>query len=130
MTNDEFKKLKELIRSEVRPVKETTEILGKRVREIGVQQTLTLGLVRTMKDLQSVMNEKLDEHDAKLDEHGEKLDSLVLAVAEVQDRTKILGDIHSLVQDNTRRSEDLESRVDNLEPRVSALEAVVAKRSS
>lgn len=122
MTSDEIKKLKEIIHAEVRPVREMVEIVKRQVKSIDMGQTLSSGQLRSIREMQSVMNDKLDQHTEVLESHTASLGNL-------EQMIPAIGDIHEMVEDFRKEQRSLEARVDNLEPRVHALEIVVSKRS-
>lgn len=66
MTDEEIRKLKAIIKEEVRPVKELVEVIGQKVREVSAEQSFTATQMRAIRDQSSVMNEKLDSHTASL----------------------------------------------------------------
>lgn len=64
----------------------------------------------------------LEQHDnqfksisAKLDEHTEKLDSLMLDMVDVQKKTDVLPDYHSMIKDTREEIKDHEQRIEALE---------------
>lgn len=60
MTDDDLKKLQKLIKDEIRPVKEVTEIIQSKMSGFDLYQRSTSINVRNLKDQLSVVNEKLD----------------------------------------------------------------------
>lgn len=74
MNDSDFKKLRELIKEEIRLVKEIVEVIKKKVDNQEFHIDVTSGNVRSMKEQQSVMNEKLDSHSASLVSIESKLD--------------------------------------------------------
>lgn len=77
MTDDDLKKIQKLVKDEIRPVKEIVEILQSKMVKLDFNQTGTVSSVRSVKDQQSVMNEKLDSHSASLVNIESKLDAKV-----------------------------------------------------
>ncbi len=76
----------------------------------------------TLKQLEEVLdkklkpiNERFNNIDKKLDEHSDKLDALVLDVIDIQKKTDVLPDLHSMIKDTKEKVDDLEERVDRLE---------------
>lgn len=59
--NDELKKIGEVVRETVRPLKELIEILSSKVNKQELYVVTTASNVKSLKDQQSVINEKLDE---------------------------------------------------------------------
>ena len=98
MTDDEIKKLKDIIKDEVRPVKELVEVIGQKVREVSAEQSFTTTQMRAIRDQSSVMNEKLDSHTASL--------------VTIEDTLKGYGDMYKV---NKEKTEDLDERVGVIE---------------
>lgn len=74
MTDDDFKKLKQLVKEEIRPVKEIVELIKKKVDNQELYIDVTSHNTRAVKEQQSVINEKLDSHSAALVNIEAKLD--------------------------------------------------------
>lgn len=74
MTDDDFKKLKQLVREELRPVKEIVELIKKKVDNQELHIDVTSHNTRVVKEQQSVINEKLDSHSAAFVNIEAKLD--------------------------------------------------------
>lgn len=66
MNDEDLKKLRELIKEEIRPVKDIVEVIKKKVDGHDLYLHSTSGNVRSIKEQQSVMNDKLDSHTASL----------------------------------------------------------------
>lgn len=71
------------------------------------------------------VNKKLDDNGnqfmsitSKLDEHSIKLDSLMLDMVDVQKKTDVLPDLHSMIKDTKEKVDELQERVDRLETAV------------
>lgn len=75
MNDSDLKKLRALIKEEIRPVKEIVEIIKKKVDNQELHIHVTTENVRSVKEQQSVINEKLDSHSASLVSIESKLDS-------------------------------------------------------
>ncbi len=75
MNDTDFKKLKELIKEEIRSVKDIVEVIKKKVDNQELHIHVTTENVRTVKEQQSVMNDKLHSHSASLVNIESKLDS-------------------------------------------------------
>lgn len=75
MNDSDLKKLRELIKEEIRPVKEIVEIIKKKVDSQELHIHVTTENVRSVKEQQSVINEKLDSHSASLVNIESKLDA-------------------------------------------------------
>ena len=83
----------------------------------------------TLKQIEEVLdkklepiNKKLGEHDGqfksivtKLGEHSDKLDALTLDMINVQKKTDLLPDLHSLIKDTREEVNKLDERIDRLE---------------
>lgn len=61
------------------------------------------------------ISRKLDEHSRKLDEHSRKLDALTLDVINVQQKTDLIPDLHSMIVDTRDKVLELDQRVTVLE---------------
>lgn len=66
MNDSDLKKLRVLIKEEIRPVKEIVEVIKKKVDNQELHIHVTTENVRSVKEQQSVMNEKLDSHSVSL----------------------------------------------------------------
>ncbi len=115
MTNDDLKKLRILLKDEIKPLKELLEITSHKVKQIDMSQTIMSSQVSRVKDQVSVMNEKLDDHTAKLDlhtakldEHSSKLDIHTESLVTIEDTLKSYRDMYVI---NNEKSEDLDERV-------------------
>lgn len=75
MNDDDLKKLRELIKEEIRPIKDIVEMTKKEVDSQEIFLHSTTENVRTIKEQQSIMNSKLDSHSASLIDIESKLDS-------------------------------------------------------
>lgn len=74
MANDDLKKLTQLFKEEIRGVKDIVEIMKRKVDTIQMFQSTASDNIRLIKEQQSLMNEKLDNHTAALIEIESKLD--------------------------------------------------------
>lgn len=74
---------------------------------------------KTAKALELILDKKFDQKlepiHKKLDEHSTKLDSLMLDMFDVQKKTDVLPDLHSMIKDTKEKVDELEERVDRLE---------------
>lgn len=123
MTNDDLKKLKILLKDEIKPLKELLEITSHKVKQIDMGQTLMSSQVGRLRDQVSVINEKLDDHSAKLDahtskldQHSSKLDIHTESLVTIEDTLKSYRDMYVI---NNEKSEDLDVRVTVIEDRLS-----------
>lgn len=119
MTDDEIRKLKAIIKEEVKPVKELAEITNQKVRSIDGSQMLMSSQLRRVGDQISVMNEKLDKHTDILDrhtnilnKHTETLGSHTASLVIIEDTLKGYGDMYKV---NKAKTEDLDARVGIIE---------------
>lgn len=119
MTNDDLKKLKILLKDEIKPLKELLEITSHKVKQIDLGQTLMSSQVGRLRDQVSVINEKLDDHSgkldahtAKLDQHSSKLDIHTESLVTIEDTLKSYKDMYVI---NNEKSEDLDVRVTVIE---------------
>lgn len=74
MANDDFKKLSQLFKEEIRGVKDIIEVIKHKVDTMQMFQSTASDNIRLIKEQQSLMNEKLDNHTAALIEIESKLD--------------------------------------------------------
>ncbi len=86
MNDEDLKKLRELIKEELRPTKDLVEMTKKKVDSQQLFLTTTAENVRLIKEQQSLMNEKL----------GQQSESLVT----IESTNKIYGDMYKLNNDN------------------------------
>lgn len=61
MNDEELKKLKELIKGELREIKDLVEVIKHKVDTQQMFQSTASGNIRLMKEQQSIMNEKLGD---------------------------------------------------------------------
>lgn len=99
MNEDQLlKKIQQLIKEEIRPIKDIAELTKKKVDSHDIFLHSTVENVRSIKELQSLMNEKLDQH----------TESLI----NIEHTNKIYGDMYKLNNDNMKR---LKRRIEKLE---------------
>lgn len=99
MNEDELlKKIQQLIKEEIRPVKDIAELTKKKVDSQDLFLHSTAENVRRIKEQQSLMNEKLDQH----------TESLI----NIEHTNNIYGDMYKLNNDNIKK---LERRIEKLE---------------
>ena len=89
MSDEEIKKLQKLLRDEIRPVKELVEIIKNKVDSQGLFINVTSDNVRSTKEQQYLMNDKLDEH----------RESLVT----IENKINIYGDMYKLYNDSMNK---------------------------
>lgn len=108
MTDQDLKKIKKVLKELVTPVKELVEITNHRVKKVETGQTILQISADKIKDQQSVMNEKLDEHTEKLDNH-------TAALMKIEDTLEGYADMYKV---NKEDNERLEQRVEAIETQV------------
>ncbi|OGD86084.1 hypothetical protein A3B51_03565 [Candidatus Curtissbacteria bacterium RIFCSPLOWO2_01_FULL_41_18] len=73
----------------------------------------------TLKKIEEVLDKKLDQKlesiKKKLDEHSDKLDALTLDMIDVQKKTDLLPDLHSMIKGTKEKVDDHEERIQRLE---------------
>ena len=67
MNDENLKKIRKALRDEIRPLKETVEVIKSKVDKLELFQSSTSSQVRSIRDQQSVINEKIDEINHKTD---------------------------------------------------------------
>lgn len=106
MANDDLiKQIQKVVKDEIRPVKELVEILKNKVDQIELFQNVTMNQTRTIKDQQSVMNEKLTEMQ-------ETLDANTASVVTIEKEIKGYGDMYKINDSNIRK---MQKRLEPLE---------------
>lgn len=81
---------------------------------------------KTIKELEAVLDKKFDQklkpinqklagHDDQFKSISQKLDSLTLDMIDVQKKTDLIPDIHSLIKDTREKVEEQEQRIEALE---------------
>ena len=69
-----------------------------------------------LKQIEVLLDKKLNPIKKTLEEHSTKLDSLTLDMVDVQKKTDVIADIHSLIGDVKEKVNDHEERISQLEP--------------
>ncbi len=87
MKKSDLQEIGSLIEEKLEPIKKTLELHDNQFKSISV----------------------------KLDEHSQKLDSLMLDMVDVQKKTDVLPDYHSLIKDTRENVKDHEQRIEALE---------------
>ncbi|MDO8570634.1 MAG: hypothetical protein Q7R97_03555 [Candidatus Daviesbacteria bacterium] len=113
MNQDDLKKLKKVIKDELRSVKELVEITKKKVGGQELSLLSTSSNVRTIKEQISVMNEKLDEHSVILEkltktlsEHTDLLENQIRpSVITTETQIKIYADMYKVNNSNGKKPE-------------------------
>lgn len=87
---------------DLKKIRDLVEIVVKKIRGVETQQGVIAKQVRVIKDQQSVMNDKLDNHTA--------------ALMKIEDTLEGYADMYKVNKEN---SEELEERVEALEDKLS-----------
>lgn len=68
-----------------------------------------------LREIGSIIEEKLEPIKKVLDEHTDKLDALTLDMITVQKKTDALPDLYSMIKDTREKVNEHNDRLDNLE---------------
>lgn len=100
MTQDELKQLQKLIKEELRPLKDLAELTKRKVDKQELFIQVASENTRTIKEQQSVMNEKLDGLEEGVSKLDKKTDTILKFAEEVDkvafDHEKRLRKIESI----------------------------------
>lgn len=77
MSDEDLKKIRESIKDVIRPLKELTEVLKNKVDSQDIFIHSTAGNIRSVKEQQSVINEKLDGVRREVDEMKDTINKRV-----------------------------------------------------
>lgn len=116
MTNEDLKRIGELIDSRMRSLKDMVEIVRNKVDRQEMTVLNTAENVRTIRDQQSIMNGKLDEHGEALDQVKETLGSHTASLMRLE--SELPGYKDAWVT-NRQRNEQLTKRVARIEKHLS-----------
>lgn len=108
MTDEELKKLKQIIKDEIRPVKDIVEMTKKKVDSQQIFLHSTAENVREIKEQQSIMN-------GKMDDMQDTLDSNTASVMEIEKTLKSYADSYKINQHNIER---VDTRLANVEKKL------------
>ena len=104
MNQDDIKTFQKLIKDELRPIKELVEVTKKKVDGQELFLHSTAANVRSIKEQQSVMNEKLDDHTKTLAEHTKILENQVLpSLTTIKTGIKGYKDMYQINDSNVRK---------------------------
>lgn len=110
MNQDDIKVFQKLIKDELRPIKDLMEVTKKKVDNQELFLHTTAANVRSIKEQQSVMNEKLDELNNAIEnpETGLKrlnkgLDTNTAAVVDLERTVKGYADMYQINDSNVRK---------------------------
>lgn len=114
MTDDALVKIiQKAVKDEVRPLKDQVEIVKSKLNSRDFFQSVATENTRTIKEQQSVMNEKLDTLQGDLSEVKELQENRIYpSVVETEHTIKTYGDAYKVNDDNARK---LEKRIIVLE---------------
>jgi hypothetical protein len=114
MTDDQLiKVIQKAVKDEVRPLKDQVEIVKSKVNSRDFFQTVASENTRTIKEQQSIMNEKLDTLQDDLKEVKElQANRIYPSVVHTEQTIEAFGDAYKINDDNARK---LEKRVVTLE---------------
>lgn len=104
--DDLLKKLQKLIKEELRSIRDMVELTKKKVDSQELFLHTTSENVRFIKEQQSIINEKLDEHTRILE------DQVLPSVVTIETEIKAYGDMYKINNSNARK---LEKRIEVLE---------------
>ncbi|TSC86727.1 MAG: hypothetical protein G01um10147_808 [Microgenomates group bacterium Gr01-1014_7] len=101
MSDEDVKKLSQLIEKVITPVKEIVEIIKHKVERVEFLQIGYNNDIRTVRELQSVMNKKLD----KLDELEESLQANTASVVQIEAILTGYGDMYKINKSDALKHE-------------------------
>lgn len=119
VSDDDTKKLEDLLKKTIRPVKELVEVLKSKVDKQQLYLVTTSSDVKSIKEQQSVMNEKLDAHGEKLEILWDQVERVTVDLTEVKEaqslHTAVLNRIESKVDNNSEDTKKLDKRLAEVE---------------
>lgn len=98
MNDEDIKKLRVLIKEEVRTIKDIVEVTKKKVDSQELHVHVTAENVRRIKEQQSIINEKLDDIKDVQEQHTESL-------VTIESKIGIYEDMYKLNNDNMKKLE-------------------------
>lgn len=104
MSNDDTKKLEDLLKVAVRPLKELVEALKSKVDHQELYLVATSSNVKAIKEQQSVMNEKLDAQGEKLGILCDQVERVTVDLTEVRENQESQTTILKRIEDNFDKS--------------------------
>lgn len=108
-----LKAIQKTVKDEIRPLKDQVEIVKSKLNSRDFFQSVATENTRTIKEQQSLMNEKLDTLQEDLNEVKELQETRIYpSVVEIEHTIKAYGDAYKINDDNARK---LEKRVVTLE---------------
>src|SRR3989344_979817 len=108
-----IKTIQKAVKDEVRPLKDQVEIIKSKVNSRDFFQTVASENTRTIKEQQSIMNEKLDTLQEDLNGIKELQENRIYpSVVHTENTIQAFGDAYKINDDNARK---LEKRVVTLE---------------
>lgn len=89
MGNEETKKLEDLLKGAIRPLKELVEVLKSKVDHQELYLVATSSNVKSIKEQQSVINEKLDTQGKKLDILWDQVEKVTMDLEDVKENQEL-----------------------------------------
>ena len=108
MTGDDLKKLRELVKDELRPVKDLVEMTKKKVDGQDIFLHTTAENVRRIKEQQALMNEKVDDLRKGLEIIDESVSANTASLIEIERTLESYAESYQINQLNIER---LDSRL-------------------
>ena len=112
MTDEDTKKLEEVIKNTIRPLKELVEVLKSKVNHQNIYLTSTSSNIRSVKEQQSVINEKLDEVQQTIKGNAKKLDALWDQTVKLTENSEEIKDALKFHKTSTNNTDNNVKRVD------------------
>lgn len=122
MSNEEAKKLEDLLKGVIRPLKELVEVLKSKVDHQELYLMATSSNVKSIKEQQSVINEKLDAQGKKLGILWDQVEKVTMDLEEVKEmqdlHTAVLKRIETKVEGNYDDIKKADKRLTKAENRL------------
>lgn len=110
MTDEDLKKIQKLIKDEIRPVKDIVEVTKKKVDSQEAPLHLSTLNDRSIKDQQSIMNEKLDDIKSRLDDPdtglqriNDRLDANTASLMTIEQEIGVYKEMSQINGDNIKK---------------------------
>ena len=110
MTDEDLKKIQKLIKDEIRPVKDIVEVKKKKIDSQEAPLHLSTINVRTIKEQQSIMNEKLDDIKNRLDDPNtglerinDRLDANTASLMTIEQEIGVYKEMSQVNGDNIKK---------------------------
>ncbi len=99
-----IKTIQKAVKDEIRPLKDQVEIVKSKISTLDLFQKVTTNNISTIKEQQSVMNEKLGSLQEDLAEVKEIVEErLYPSVMEIELNIKAYGDMYKINNDNSKK---------------------------